>query len=275
MTIVISSTDSYQDCWHPFFSLFHKFIYNIDDYKIYLITDNVKYTGHKFVKTIITSKNGQTIPWADRIKIGLNKIEENSFLFLMDDYFLRAPLNFSIFQLLNKIIESEQKVGGIRLVPNKNESKKNDFKILNKINKFSSYSASLQPTLWNKEFLKSILISGESPWQFELIGSLRLNFKRKIFFSISKDWINENGLIYDTLETGGIVKGKWLKSEYDRIENVLKIKIKSKRGFVDNEIQPNKYFRKLKLFKNVFFDLKVLLRNIKYIYKSILNKKNN
>ena len=99
MTIVISSTDSYQDCWHPFFSLFHKFIYNIDDYKIYLITDNVKYTGHKFVKTIITSKNGQIIPWADRIKIGLNKIEENSFLFLMDDYFLRAPLNFSIFQL--------------------------------------------------------------------------------------------------------------------------------------------------------------------------------
>lgn len=270
MTIIISSCDSYQDCFYPFFSLFQKFIDDIDDHKIYLVTDNFNYKGHSFVETITSSKNGEPIPWANRMANALDVIEEDIFLLLMDDYFLYSTLNAPIIKSLKKIIESNNNVGAIRLNSNnKNNNGVKEFKILNKVNKFSKYRINLQPTLWDKTYFKSILILGESPWQFELLGSIRSNFMKKKIFQISNHWIIENGLIYNTTRTGGIVKGKWLKSEYNRIENLLEIKIKSSRDFHNSISQPNKFIRKLILFKKVFFDLKVIAKNIIYFLKNI------
>ena len=39
----------------------------------------------------------------------------------------------------------------------------------------SEYQTSTQPTIWDKEFLKSRLRAGETPWQFEIEGTRRWN----------------------------------------------------------------------------------------------------
>ena len=46
------------------------------------------------------------------------------------------------------------------------------------MNQFTSYSISMQASIWNKKFLESCLVENENPWEFEINGSLRLNQHR-------------------------------------------------------------------------------------------------
>lgn len=271
MTIVISSTDTYEDCWNPFFTLLQKFTDNIDAVKVYLITDNIKYTGHGFVTTLTASNGGEILSWSDRMRNALEQIKEESFLLLLDDYFLRSPLDLESLGRIAKIIDKNDDIGCVSLVSFKNRSNKNKVDFVEQRDKFSSYRICLQPAQWDKSYLKDLLISGESPWQFELLGSLRSNFIDKKVFAITSEWIAENGLIYDTIGTGGIVKGKWLKKEYGKIEKLLGYEISSSRGFLSDEMQMGRLKRKYKLFRDVIFDRVVIVRNIKFLFMNLLN----
>jgi hypothetical protein len=58
------------------------------------------------------------------------------------------------------------------------------------IDEKGKYILSLQPCFWKKEFLRSALIKGEDPWQFETTGTDRLRrtgYKSKAYF-IDEDW---------------------------------------------------------------------------------------
>ena len=83
-SILISSTDSYNDCWEPFFNLFEKNFSDISNYNIYLISDTKTYEGHDFVKNITVSKNGKILSWSDRMLKALDQIDsEVIFFYLM------------------------------------------------------------------------------------------------------------------------------------------------------------------------------------------------
>jgi hypothetical protein len=267
MTIVISSTDSYQDCWFPFFSLFEKFIDNVNNIDVFLITDNIIYDKHKFVKTIATSKDGIIMPWADRMFSALSHIKDKSFLLLMDDYFLYSKINIIDLVFFDTILNNDSKLGCLKIVGHESSkilscTNKN----INTISKLSAYRLSLQPTLWKKEYLKQILVPGENPWQFEILGSFRSLLLNKSLVVISNYWLNKNKVIYETFGAGGIKKGGWLKSEHKKIEKILGEKIISSRNFYS--LEKNKLALKVNLFKNVFFDRKILILNIKFIFRN-------
>ena len=271
MTIVISSTDSYQDCWFPFFSLFEKFLDNVDNIDVLLITDNIIYDKHKFVKTITTSKDGIIMPWSDRMLSALNHIKDKSFLLLMDDYFVYSKINIIDLNFFDTILNKDSRLGSLKIVGHESSKVVScNNKNINKISMLSSYRLSLQPTLWKKEYLNQILVSGENPWQFEILGSFRSIFLNKSILVISNYWLNKNKVIDETFGAGGIKKGGWLKSEHNKIEKLLGEKIISSRNFYSPE--KNKLTSKLNLFKNVFLDRKILFLNIKFIFKFSFRK---
>ena len=263
MTIVISSTDSYCDCWRPFFLLLEKFIDDISKYKIYLITDTLIYSDHSFVRTIKTSENSNIIPWADRIGAALNQIDDDSFLLLMDDYFLYNRINFNELKSLDFILKNNPEIGSIKIVSHHNtnfvDSRHKNLKVIKKL---SSYRISLQPTLWKKDFLKKILIKGENPWHFEILGTFRSFFIDKKLLVVSDEWFTKNKKIYDTNGAGAIKKGEWIYSEFSKIESLIDEKIITSRSF--NSEKKN-VSNKLKIIKNTF-QVKILLRSIKFIF---------
>lgn len=270
MTIVISSTDSYQDCWNPFFSLFEKFIDDLSKFKIYLITDNVTYNDHSFVKTILTSKKGKIIPWSDRIKLALNHIEDISFLLILEDYFLYSSINFTELKRLKSILNNDPDIGSIKIVNHHNSNLINSsFKDLKIIDKFSSYRISLQPTLWKKDFLKDLLIKGENPWHFEILGTFRSFFLNKKLLVPSNEWFENNKKIYDTNGPGAIKKGEWICSELNKIESILLKKIVTSRNFFSKK---KNTFSKFNIIKNTL-NVKILLKSFKFIlFKKIFTK---
>tara|TARA_B100000927_G_scaffold290802_1_gene290652 strand:- start:2121 stop:2921 length:801 start_codon:yes stop_codon:yes gene_type:complete len=265
MTIIISSTDSYQDCWNPFFSLFEKFIEDISIFKIYLITDNLVYNDHSFVKTIKSSDSGKILAWSDRIKFALKQIDDESFLLLMDDYFLYSKINYEKLKSLNSILNSNDKLGSIKIVNHHNNNVlKSEYKNLKTIKKNSSYRVTLQPTMWKKKYLNEILVEGENPWHFEILGTLRSFFVDKSLLVTSNEW-NAINKIYLTNGAGGIKKGKWIFSEFRKIESILGKKIITSRGFFSEK---SKFFSKLDMIRNTI-SLNVLFRSFKFILKKI------
>ena len=66
--ILINSTDSFEDCWHPFFKLFSKFWPNYEG-KIYLNTETKDFKYHEL--DIVCIKNNISPPakkntWSER-----------------------------------------------------------------------------------------------------------------------------------------------------------------------------------------------------------------
>ena len=262
MTIVISSTDSYQDCWNPFFSLFERFMDDMSKFKIYLITDNVTYNDHSFVKTILTSKKGKILPWSDRIKFALDHIEDESFLLLLEDYFLYSSINFTELKRLKSILNNYPNIGSIKIVNHHNSNLiDSSFKDLKIIKKFSSYRISLQPTLWKKDFLKELLIKGENPWHFEILGTFRSFFVNKKLLVLSYEWFESNKKIYDTNGAGAIKKGEWISSELNKVESILLKKVVTSRNFFSEKKDT---FSKFNIIKNTL-NVRILSRTFKFL----------
>tara|TARA_X000000950_G_scaffold14462_1_gene15652 strand:- start:26465 stop:27292 length:828 start_codon:yes stop_codon:yes gene_type:complete len=267
LSILISSTDSYQDCWDPFFSLLEKNFENISEFNVILVSDTKQYTKKKFVKNISASKNGEVINWSKRILYALNSIDSEIIFFLFDDYFLMSKLNTHKFLKMFQLIKEDNEIGNIKFEYNSNSSISN-YKGLNQLWKFAKYKASLQPGFWRKDVLIDLLQNGETPWQFEILGTVRSFCYQKKFLVVDN---MSSRKIYDSKTYGGIVKGKWVLNEYEKIKQICGTKITSQRGFINYNPKNNGFKRKIRLFVNTFNDINLIYQSLLFFFKNLKN----
>ena len=171
-SILVNTTDSFNDCWAPFFKLFKKYW---PEYcgKVYLNTEtkDFKYDG----LNIIPIKNklvGES--WGKCLKYALNFIEDDIILYLQDDYFLNGTVQ-------NKIVEyyvtemGENSIDCVHLTPfaSKGPFEKSEYTGLLKYSKKSEYKIGTQASIWRKEFMKKYLREHENAWHFEVFGTKR------------------------------------------------------------------------------------------------------
>ena len=270
-SILVSSTDSYEECWLPFFSLLEINFKNIEEYNVYLVSDTKTYENHKFVKNITVSKNSKTLSWSDRILKSLEIIQSEIIFLLMDDFFLMSNLDYQKFDYFTGIIDNDKTIANIRLV-NQKHTVNSVYDKLEKLKNLASYKISLQPGLWRKQFLKELLIQGESPWKFELLGTIRALYYPKKFLVVKKEFSSK---IYDTKEYGGIIKGKWVESEYNKIKSLTGLEMITNRGFTTFQPNKNKIKRKLILLKNTFNNKKLIKDSILFLMKNIIGRNNS
>lgn len=158
--------DPYSEVWPHFFHFFNKFIpahypsvfVTIDEYRD-------KQNVERFI--FAESKNGS---YSDRLKAGLQKIDTEYVVLLLDDFIISSPFNCSILESIQKSIDNDLpdfiELENFTSRP-KVDYKKNKMIGLLKFN--NRYRINLQPAIWKTSFLRTISNNELArPWEFEI-----------------------------------------------------------------------------------------------------------
>lgn len=214
ISIIVNSTDSFEDCWLPFFTLL-KAYWPDCSHPLYLNTETKQYQhkGMNIVSTQVANnwEKSTQIPWSNCLINCLNLIESDYVLYLQDDYFINSTVDNKVIEELVELMEQKDIAhinlmyldkSGVDLDPSFHP-------LLNKIKRKANYRISLQAGLWNKKTLLSYLVPDETGWQFERKGSQRAHRQNDIFLCQNK-MANNNSYIVPYKATG-IIKGQWLE----------------------------------------------------------------
>ena len=240
LTILVNTSDNFEDCWDPFFTLFEKFWPNCN-YPIILNTENkdYKFGNINIICAKVNVNKGRKLTWSECLRDCLSKINTKYILYLQEDYFLDSEVNFTAFESLMHCMRSGD-ADVIRIMecegsgpwqPTKNP-------LLWEVNQKAKYRISLQASIWKKTVLNSYIRKHESPWQLEFFGSKRASKIQDKILCVNRDIfsIKENEIFPYT--PTGVISGKWSKDIVVPLFKKHGIVIDfRKRGFYDLEEQ--------------------------------------
>lgn len=240
LAFLMSSCDSYEDLWDPFFESLDFYYKNIP-YPVYLNTEFKKYQPRKelgFKVTTINQKNSKKMTWSRRFIDALNNINADYIFLVLDDFFVCSEIKGEKFEEILDIMDKDKTIASFQLngtrtrlrdPENYVETEKLSYRELWK----NGWKTHFVPTIWRKSILLKWLRPWESIWGFEGYGSDRARRWPKRFSE--KVFVVENPPIYDYLwikDCSAVIHGKWL-NEPELKEHFNKAGIEvdySKRG---------------------------------------------
>jgi hypothetical protein len=215
ITILVNSSDGFEDCWEPFFCLLKKHWPNCK----YPILLNTEYKDYQYPGlNIKASKANASFPerrltWSECLQEALKQIETPLLLYMQEDYFIDKPvLEMPIELFADKMINN----GSINFIglthfgscpPFVPYSKDDNFY---EITKKARYRVSTQAGLWSRQSLLSLLMPDENGWMFEIFGTRRARRSAGIFLTSNRELYNPlKGTAIINYTLTGIIKGKW------------------------------------------------------------------
>lgn len=112
----------------------------------------------------------QDFGWSDNIINALAYVKEKTFFMGCEDHLL-VDFDEELVELAFGLVQDGM-FGCIRLT-RKPQIKTTEVLGVLPIDKSYRYLVSCQPTIWNKDYLESIIRPGETAWQFEILASQR------------------------------------------------------------------------------------------------------
>lgn len=189
-TILVGTCDKYSFIWDDFASLFNRYWdSNIKVDKYFLSeTESKNIDGFRFFTP-------GKISYSDCLIYALNKIKTPYVLWLQDDYFLRKTIDNKKFKYYFDFIEKNN-VDRFGIKDDSKYYTKSKFiDEIWKIDPKSQYTISMQASIWNVDYFKKCLKLNETPWQFELNGTSRINnnnMSNNLYFELqSSPWYLE------------------------------------------------------------------------------------
>lgn len=215
VAVVVSSHDKYSFCWEPFAHGFKKY-WSDCPWPVYFITN------HKDGPIGETIKVGEDKDWSSNMLQALNRIPETTILFLLEDYWLFAPTNTQEIISLSKHIANDR-ADYIRLVPSSDAHLQTFDVRISRYTKQAVYPTSLNVGLWKKEHLQSLLVPGDTIWEFEADSPMLLQSYSRHFAVNKHDYIHyihPDDPLKVWNDTGAMTQGKltpsstiWLQEE--------------------------------------------------------------
>ena len=212
-TLLVNSTDSYSDCWEPFFKLMTAYW---PEYKgpVYLNTETKEFSYPGL--NIICSHSADASPgrrptWTECITHTLNQIETDTVLYVQEDYFFKSAVQHEALCDLANLFERE-KMTYMSIVDfgQRGPYQPTDIdKRLWKVDQKDRYRISLQACLISKSRFMRYFRKHENPWQFEFYGNKRAHRTPDKFYTLNRDKykLAENPIFpYDPT---GIVTKRW------------------------------------------------------------------
>ena len=194
--VLILSCDKYSDLWEPFFELFFKHWPDCP-YKIYLSSNKVPFKTKYPVENIMTHDDPD---WSTSYRKILDRISEEYVLVLLEDIFITSGIETRQIENIFKFMKTTKaKHIHLRPLPQPDRLVDNNLK-LGLYEKGCPYRVNAAG-FWNKSDLYSLLIPGESPWNFEIMGSYRSSYSDG-FYCLTKQlftWVHV------------VDKGSWLQ----------------------------------------------------------------
>jgi hypothetical protein len=259
-SILVNSTDSFEDCWSPFFHLFSKYWPDCK-HKIYLNTEMKEFTfpGQEVICTrVFDGDPDMKLTWSECLRRCLDRIDTDIVLYFQEDYFLNAPVDVMLVDTFVKTMIAEH-YAHVSLVTfsNRGPWRPTNDPLLWEVDQNAPYRLSLQAGLWHKGSLRSYLRPHENPWQFEVWGSKRSHRVKEKFANISRDVFGKSRSQVIPYVPTGVVKGKWNRDVVDKLFREHGIELDfSKRGFYDpseSDVQKASLVRRaLARFRSLF-----------------------
>ena len=197
MKILVCSCDKNEDTFYPFHHCIEK--YWPDHPEVIYKTETIE---NPYYKTIPT--NYEISKWTKGIREALDQIDDNIILWMMDDCFIRKPVDVERVKFT-----TEQISGNIANFNYEKSFDPNDIRTnlpgFKKRQHGSMYEVSIMCGLWDKNKLKNILAPDSDPWTVEYAQ----NNCGYDFYINSGDYIIDWG--YKTYHYAGINKGKWCR----------------------------------------------------------------
>lgn len=214
LTILVNSTDSFEDCWAPFFQLFRTYWAECP-YPIVLNTETKDFTfsglNVRSARTQATGRNGGKPTWSTCLMECLSQIRSPYILYVQEDYFVNAHVDADTVARFTAIMADEG-YAHIRLMEVEQPGfyrpslKYNE---LWEIAQNAPYRISLQAGLWAVDRLRSYLRPKESAWQFERWGSIRAHRVDDVLLCPNLEQLNHHSRQIFPYVPTGIIRGKW------------------------------------------------------------------
>lgn len=178
LSVLILSCDKYSHLLPYFSVLFDKYWGLGNECAKYIATETVALDHTDYIPINTHESN-----WTLSTAIALSKIETPYVFLCLDDFFLYRPfpaeeiirgLEVTKKEQLDKFIyHYPHVVFNGKLLPTQYG---ND---IGRVRQHSEYTMTTQFSIWNVEFFKKCLFERESPWEFEIQGSQRVNSTTK------------------------------------------------------------------------------------------------
>jgi len=177
--LLVVSCDKYRDLWVPFFTLLFRYWPDCP-YPVFLGSNDETFPDRRVVPLAI----GADVDWSSNLSRMLDQIPLDGILLLQEDFLIDRPVETERIRGLIGYA-AEKGAACLRLMPIPGPDKpRADHPEVGEILKGAEYRVSLQAAWWRKESLAAMLVAGESPWQFEVLGSRRSNSLAAPFLSL-------------------------------------------------------------------------------------------
>jgi len=202
LAILVSSCDKYSDLWPTLESSFNRYWPDCS-YPKYLHANEITSAAHPDSQFNVLS-TGRDRDWSTDLKIALSKLDHEYLLIWIDDAFLKSEVDHFQFDRLVSFV-SKNRIDGLRLRKNPRLPRYGEMK-LGEVPENTPYRQTVFGMIWKKDSLALALKNGESPWDFEVLGSYR-NPNLKIC-SLSYDFFQIHH---------GVIGGKWIRGMKTRL----------------------------------------------------------
>lgn len=269
LTIIVQSTDSFSDCWEPFFTLFKRYWPDCK-YTILLNTETkiFAFNGLDIESTqILKLSPGRFPTWSKSLLLCLEKVNTDIVLLMLDDQFISGWVDIQSLEAIMSIMVNKG-YSNITLTEHGKHRRTiptNDPYLLS-VKQKSKYRITTSPALWRIDVLKSYLRHDENAWEFEIYGSRRAWRKHDTFFIANPAAVKNchEGVIpyFQATYDSGILKGRWqseIKPFFD------------KHG-IDIDYSVRGFHRPLPGLLNKYYLLRLLLMHPMRFVKGLLGR---
>ncbi len=235
--LLVNTTDSFEDCWQPFFTLFAKYwpeynepvFLNTETKSFFFYGVKIRALQHQL---LLPKKK---VSWSECLIIALDRIDTDIVLYMQEDYFLKAPVQHEWVEYYANLMEKQPDIDCIHLTDQAVRPAPgpvNEHRLL-RAKRNQKYLISCQAALWRKQALLKYLRPNESGWEFEEFGSERAGLDNSAIYQVDKKWVVLDRFEIIPYVFTGIIQGKW-KPEVVQLfeENGIEIDL-GKRGFCE------------------------------------------
>lgn len=241
LTILVNTSDSFEDCWVPFFTLLQRY-WPECPYPIVLNTEkkDFQFPGLNIRTSKVNLDEPRRLTWSECLAKCLDGIETPYIFYLQEDYFLESKVDTKSFEALLQALRSGE-ADVVRVLecggagpwhPTKNP-------LLWEVDQKATYRISLQAGIWKKSVLRNSIKLHESPWQLEGFGSARARRRKEKIMCVNRDTFSHPDKEIFPYKPTGVVAGRWDEAIVVPLFAKEKIEMDfSKRGFYNKKLHP-------------------------------------
>lgn len=240
-TFFLSTYDGGEDLWEGFFKAL-SIQWPEMDMKVVLNTETKSYSYPGFVIESFQPSLSKNQTWSERLIETLKHVETEYILFFLEDFWLEKPVDDAFFRKTLQWMKENPDVANFSYYPCTPGMNLPDmrFERFERRPQQSPYKFNCQVGLWRTKELISFLRPHESPWDWEILGSIRAGRITQSFYSLRMR--APQVFSYTDPSTGCVVRrGKWVKENVLPLAKMYGLNIDySKRGFEDfSDFQPS------------------------------------